>query len=276
MSDWLSGRMDVPAKGLRGVLRVVLRGGVFGAMTYGGLALLLILRALEAPLFAPRRPITPFVTQWVCRAAFPILGMRRVVKGTPLQGPGAMVANHGSWLDIFALNAGARIYFVAKSEVHGWAGIGWLARATGTLFIARRGVAAKDQKHLLERRLKNGHQLLFFPEGTSTDGCRILPFKSSLFAAFMDRDLAPTLRIQPVTVVYRVPDGVDPRFYGWWGDMEFAAHLLLILATARHGAVEVTYHDPVAVADFADRKALARHCETVIRETFAATLLPAP
>jgi lyso-ornithine lipid O-acyltransferase len=276
MSDWQSGRMVLPAKGLVGALRILVRGTVLGTITYAGLAVLLVLRLIEAPLFSPRRPITPYVTQWVCRVTFQILGMRRIVRGVPLQGPGAIVANHGSWLDIFALNAGARIYFVAKSEVHGWAGIGWLARATGTLFIARRGVEAKDHKDLLERRLLDGHQLLFFPEGTSTDARRILPFKSSLFAAFMDPDLAPTLRIQPVTVVYHAPAGIDPRFYGWWGDMGFAEHLLEVLAARRQGVVEVTYHDPVAVADFADRKALARHCETIIRQTFDAGLSSGP
>lgn len=276
MNDWRADQMELPAKGAGGTVRLLLRGGVLGAMTYAGLAVLLVLRAVEGPLFAPRRPVTPFVTQWVCRMTFPILGMRRVVRGAPLQGPGAIVANHASWLDIFALNAGARIYFVAKSEVHGWAGIGWLARATGTVFIARRGVEAKDHKDLLERRLHDGHQLLFFPEGTSTDARRILPFKSSLFAAFMHPDLAPNLRIQPVTVVYHPPKGIDPRFYGWWGDMGFAAHLAEVLAAARQGTVEVTYHDPVAVEDFPDRKALARHCETVIRQTFDAAMSSAP
>ncbi len=276
MSSWLTGRMDPPQRGVLGLVRIVLRGGVLGALTYGGLAALLILRVVEAPLFAPRRPITPFVTQFVCQATFPILGMRRIVSGTPMAGPGAMVANHGSWLDVFALNASSRIYFVAKSEVHGWAGIGWLARATGTVFITRRGVEAKHQKALFERRLNDGHQLLFFPEGTSTDARRTLPFKSSLFAAFMDPHLAPRLRIQPVSVVYRPPSGVDPRFYGWWGDMGFAEHLLIVLGAARQGSVEISYHEPVAVADFADRKALARHCETVIAEAFAARLPPEP
>jgi lyso-ornithine lipid O-acyltransferase len=270
MSEWNRLPMAVPRRGVSGLLRLILRGLVLGALTYGGLVLLLFLRLIEAPLFAPRRPITPWVTQAVCRATFPILGMRRIVRGTPMTGPGAMVANHGSWLDIFALNAGARVYFVAKSEVHGWAGIGWLARATGTVFIARRGVEAKDQKHLFEARLGQGHQLLFFPEGTSTDARRILPFKTSLFAAFFTPGLAPGLRIQPVTVIYHAPKGADPRFYGWWGDMSFAGHLLQVLAAARQGSVEVVYHGPVAIADFADRKTLARHCETVIRQEFDA------
>ena len=64
--------------------------------------------------------------------------------------PGAIVANHSSWLDIFALNAAQRVYFVAKSEVAGWPGIGWLARATGTVFIARKGTEAKKQQEIFE------------------------------------------------------------------------------------------------------------------------------
>lgn len=271
MTDWQAKEMAAPRLRAGDVLRIGLRGLILGALAYGGLALLLVLRLVEAPLFAQRRPITPWITQAVCRATFPVLGMRRVVHGQPMSGPGAMVANHGSWLDIFALNAGARVYFVAKSEVHGWAGIGWLARATGTVFIARRGLEAKDQKHLFERRLQQGHQLLFFPEGTSTDARRILPFKTSLFAAFFAENLSADLRIQPVTVVYRAPDGADPRFYGWWGEMSFAGHLLHVLAAPRQGAVEVTYHPAVAIDDFADRKALARHCETVIRAGFDAS-----
>jgi lyso-ornithine lipid O-acyltransferase len=270
MTDWQAKDMDAPRMGPGGVVRAGLRGLVLGAITYGGLAVLLVLRLVEAPVFSPRRPITPWITQGVCRATFPILGMRRIVRGEPMVGPGAMVANHGSWLDIFALNAGARVYFVAKSEVHGWAGIGWLARATGTLFIARRGVEAKDQKRQLEDRLRQGHRLMFFPEGTSTDARRILPFKTSLFAAFFDDGLPPELRVQPVTVRYHPPDDGDPRFYGWWGDMTFAGHLVQVLAARPQGRVEVVYHTPVLVRDFADRKALARHCEQTIRQEFDA------
>lgn len=178
---------------------------------------------------------------------------------------GAMVANHASWLDIFALNACARVYFVAKAEVAGWAGIGWLARATGTLFIQRKGTEAKVQQAQFEARLRAGHRLLFFPEGTSTDSLRVLPFKSTLFAAFFTHGMEHVMHIQPVTLNYRAPQGADPRLYGWWGDMEFAGHLLLVLATPRQGSVEVIFHPEVAVDDFVDRKALSAHCEQVIR-----------
>ena len=133
-----------------------------------------------------RRPVTPFITQFVCRGAFVVLGMRFTTQGQPLQGAGAVVANHASWLDIFALNARKRIYFVSKSEVAGWPGIGWLARATGTVFIKRDRSAVQSQIDVFRDRLAAGHKLLFFPEGTSTDGLQVLAFKPALFAAFFD------------------------------------------------------------------------------------------
>jgi 1-acyl-sn-glycerol-3-phosphate acyltransferase len=179
--------------------------------------------------------------------------------------PGAIVANHASWLDIFLLNAAQRVYFVAKSEVAGWPGIGWLARATGTLFITRKGTEAKRQKEVFEARLQAGHRLLFFPEGTSTDAIRVLPFKSTLFEAFFAPALVRAMHIQPVTVIYTAPAGEDARHYGWWGDMDFASHLVKMLATGRQGRVEVVCHPEAPVDAFENRKVLAQHCERVIR-----------
>jgi lyso-ornithine lipid O-acyltransferase len=234
-------------------------------MTYGGLVVLLLVRLIEAPLFGQARPVTPHITRLVCRSALRILRLPLLVHGTPMTRPGAIVANHSSWLDVFVLNAVQTIYFVAKSEVAGWPLIGWLARATGTLFIARKGTEAKRQQDIFTARLQAGHRLLFFPEGTSTDAIRVLPFKSTLFEAFFAPALVRILHIQPVTVVFHAPDGADPRHYGWWGDMDFASHLLKTLATPRQGRVEVTFHPEVPVDAFDSRKTLAQHCERVIR-----------
>ena len=265
MSGWKTAQLVPPRIGALGWTLVVGRGGLLALVTYGGLLVLLLLRLVEAPLFAPRRPWTPHVTQAVCRAAFPILGLRLTLHGLPMTQRGAVVANHSSWLDIFTLNAAQRVTFVSKSEVAGWPGIGWLARATGTVFIARKGTEAKRQQEIFEARLRLGDRLLFFPEGTSTDAIRVLPFKSTLFQAFYTHGLNEILHIQPVSVVYHAPKGQDRRYYGWWGDMDFAPHLLMVLATPRQGRVEVTFHPPLPVADFADRKALAAACETIIR-----------
>ena len=248
-----------------GWLRVAVRGTALGLLTFGGLGLMLILRLIERPLFGLERPWTPGITRAVCTAAFPILGIGFRQTGRPMRGPGAAVANHSSWLDIFALNARKRIYFVSKSEVAAWPGIGWLARATGTVFIARKGTEAKAQADVFAARLKAGHRLMFFPEGTSTDGQRVLPFKSTLFAAFFVPDLREIVQLQPVTVIWRAPSDMDPRFYGWWGDMDFGGHLLAVMASPRQGSVEVVYHSPLRVADFPDRKALALACEASVR-----------
>ena len=265
MTDWREEPIVVTPFGVTGWLRVLLRGGVLGVVVYLGLVLLLLVRLVERPLFGLARPWSPWITKTVCRTAFPVLSMGYSVRGTPMTGPGAIVANHSSWMDIFALNAAQCLYFVAKSEVAGWAGIGWLARATGTVFIARKGSEAKAQQGVFEERLRAGHRLAFFPEGTSTDGLRVLPFKSTLFAAFYSHGLDHILQIQPVTLRYHAPEGQDARFYGWWGDMVFASHLLQVLAVRRPGRVEVMFHDPVSVEDFADRKRLAAECEAVVR-----------
>lgn len=244
---------------------VVTRGLALGINTFGCLLLLLLVRLVERPLFGARRPITPWITQYVCRSAFFILGMRWRSEGTPLRSPGAMVANHTSWLDIFALNAGTRLYFVSKSEVAGWPGIGWLARATGTVFIDRNPRQAAAQKAVFEERLGYGHHLLFFPEGTSTDGQRVLPFKPTLFAAFTTEGLRERIAVQPVTVIYEAPEGADARLYGWWGDMDFGEHLLATLSARRQGGVRVVWHDPIRVAEVPNRKALAQVAEAAVR-----------
>ncbi|WP_369822822.1 lysophospholipid acyltransferase family protein [Rhodovulum sp. MB263] len=256
---------DMPRIGAAGWLRVGLRGaGLIGLLALG-MALTLPLRLIERPLFGLRRPVTPWITQAVSRAALAILGLRYRRRGRPMRARGALVANHASWLDIFSLNAGGRVYFVSKAEVADWPGIGWLARATGTVFIARDRREAKAQADLFEARLRAGHRLVFFPEGTSTDGRRVLPFKSTLFAAFLGAELRGILSVQPVTVIYTAPEGEDPAFYGWWGDMGFGPHALKLLASPRPGGVELVYHPPLKVSEFADRKALARACEAAVR-----------
>ncbi len=228
--------------------------------------LLLTVRSIEKPLSGLRRPVSPWITYFVCRGALLIIGLKLVLRGQPMEGRGAIVANHSSWLDIFVLNATDCVYFVSKVEVASWAGIGALAKATGTVFITRDRKDAKSQADLFETRLLAGHRLLFFPEGTSTDGLRVLPFKSTLFAAFFAPSLRDEIRVQPVSVTYHAPSGQDPRFYGWWGDTGFGEHLLAVLASTRLGRIEVAYHAPLRVSEYADRKALAQAGEAAVRD----------
>ena len=252
---------------ISGWVLVFIRGCAILLVISIGLVLKFLLRFLEKPLFGDMRPATPFITVLVSKISLYLLSIRVKRLGNPLERPGALVANHSSWLDIFALNSCQRLYFVSKSEVARWPGIGLLAKATGTLFIRREAKEAFAQKKLLEQRIKMGHRLLFFPEGTSTDGMRVLPFKSALFQAFFDLELNSHCYIQPVTVTYFAPKNEDPRFYGWWGDMSFAMHLLKIIAAKRQGKIEVRYHEPLLVSDFGKRKELAAAAETIIRSS---------
>lgn len=255
----------VQSPGLRGVLRILRRGLPMFVLIFGGAVVLVLVRLIERPVFGLNRPWTPRITRFACRNALRLMGLRLVLQGEPMQGQGAVVANHSSWLDIFVLNASDLIYFVSKAEVSKWPGIGWLAKITGTVFIERDPRQAGVQAALFETRLLAGHRLLFFPEGSSTDNQRVLPFKSSLFAAFRNDALRDTLSLQPVSVSYVAPDGEAPLYYGWWGDMEFAPNLIKLLATPRHGHVKVTYHAPIAVNAHPDRKSLAAACEHAVR-----------
>lgn len=244
----------------------LVRGGLIVALLAAGLAMLGGIRLLEWPFFRAGRPLSAHVPRLVSRAALALIGIRYQVQGQPLKGHGAVVANHVSWLDILVLNGRKRVWFVAKSEVAGWLGIGWLARATGTLFIQRDRRAAGAQVAAMHARLGQGQRLLFFPEGTSSDGLRVLPFKSTLFAAFLAPEMRREMRVQPVSVVYQAPKGQDPRFYGWWGDMALAPHLLKVLGAWPQGRVALIYHPPVSPDAFADRKQLAAHCEAEVRK----------
>lgn len=246
-------------------VRLVLRAVPLVLLNFGGLIVLLLLRAIERPFFGLQRPMSSRLVQAVCFLSLKVIGLRLIVRGRPMREGGAVVANHSSWLDIFVLNAAERIFFVSKHEVAAWPGIGWLARGAGTVFIRRDRREARVQTQVFRDRLGVGHKLLFFPEGTSTDGIRVLPFKSTLFDAFFAEDLKAHLHVQPVTVVYHAPPGAEARFYGWFGGMGFGPHIVRVLAHGRRGRVEVIWHPPIAAAEVANRKAMAAAAEAAVR-----------
>lgn len=266
MSVTWRGVPDPPMPPLTGA--ETLRAGLRLALIAGCIVLILVvflpMRVPERALHDDRRPWTPALKRAGFAATLRIIGLRLSRRGKPLSGLGAQVANHTGWLDIWALNAASAVTFVSKAEVRRWPVLGWLAAISGTIFITRRRGDATVQQAALTGRLLAGETLVFFPEGTSTDGRRVLPFKSTLFATFLAPGLAGA-RVQPVTLVYRAPEGERDDIYGWWGDMDFVPHLLRVLALPRRGGVEVVYHPPVAVAEAPDRKALARRCEAAVR-----------
>jgi 1-acyl-sn-glycerol-3-phosphate acyltransferase len=255
-------------------LRLAGRGLWAAATLVALMALFLPLRGVDLLLErAAGRPVTrlgqPVVRTWAA-LALPTLGLAYVPRGRPMAGPGAFVANHSSWIDIVALQRAAAPFLVSKAEVRDWPGIGLIGRAIGTMFIDRRPAEAKRQEAELLARLARGDRMALFPEGTSTDGRRVLPFKSSLFGVFLAPALDGRVMVQPVTIVYRPRPGLPANFYGWWGDMDFAAHLKQVLARSTGGRIELTFHPPLRVSDFAGRKALAEAAGRAVREAFEA------
>jgi 1-acyl-sn-glycerol-3-phosphate acyltransferase len=243
-----------------GWVRFIIRG-MLGFLT---IALLMI------PLFLLRKVglwrLGQRVVQLTCRICLAVIGIKVAIKGTPMQHAGVVVANHSSWLDILALNICQRVFFVAKSEVGSWPAIGTMAKTVGTVFIQRKRGDAKRQHDLFLEHAKQGHKLLFFPEGTSTDGRRVLPFKSSLFQAFFAPDLADLMWVQPVTVNYTAPQGKRADFYGWWGEMEMFEHFGQVLSQPRQGQIEVVFHAPLKIKDYADRKSLTQIAHQCVAE----------
>lgn len=272
MSTWQGeSGPSLPVIGFASWLRIILRGAAIITILLCGVIALLLVRFPEWLIHKDRRPWTGRLVQMVCRSCIGILGLEWRRIGKPATGAGAAVSNHVSWLDIFTLNAAMPVFFVSKAEVRSWPGINILTAVTKTHFVKRDAKLAKQQAVEFAERTRSGHKLLFFPEGTSTDGIRVLPFKPTLFHAFLDPDLPQGLTVQPVTVAYEAPEGRDVRFYGWWADMPLGPSLLSVLAQKPQGRVTVILHDPVPVAGH-DRKTLCAACEQTIREGLVTVL----
>jgi 1-acyl-sn-glycerol-3-phosphate acyltransferase len=223
----------------------------------------------------------PFLYQ---RFLMRLFDIRVTVIGQPIQDRGVlMVSNHTSYLDILVLGGIASVSFVAKSEVAGWPLFGTFARLQRTVFVerARRSQTgiSRDQ---IATRLIEGDALVLFPEGTSNDGNRVLPFKSALMGAAeveLGTDAQGHVQhvpVQPVSVAYTklhgIPMGREYRpFFAWYGDMELIPHLWESLVT---GPVDVTveFHPPMTVDSAGGRKALAVALETIIRRGQARAL----
>jgi 1-acyl-sn-glycerol-3-phosphate acyltransferase len=238
----------------------------------------LLLTAVMVPPYAALQALNwkgyTYYTRAYFRLVNLVLGFTVEVKGTPSAfRPTLFVSNHSSYLDILVMNAVLPAVFVAKTQVSGWPLFGFLARLAKTVFVDRNPRGTAKERDLLSERLAEGTPLILFPEGTSNDGNRVLPFKSSLFAV-TDRTVPDgqggtvPLPVQPVSVAYTRLDGFPigralRPFYAWYGDMTLAGHLLAALGLGKL-TVEIIFHEPVTLAQFGSRKALASHCHDVV------------
>ena len=202
----------------------------------------------------------------------------RVTQGGTPPGPGEpalVLANHVSWLDIIALGSLRPLSFVAKSEIAGWPVIGTLARLQQTIFIDRaRRASTASVNETVAARLAAGDLIVLFAEGTTGDGNRVLPFRSSLVGAAraaLQAEGAKLERVhlQPLALTYPRRNGLpvvrsERPEIAWYGDMELAPHLGLF---ASRGPIDVhvVWGEPIPFEVGTDRKRATAIAETAVR-----------
>lgn len=264
-------------------IRATLASGFLIVVTLIGLPL----QALSVTLRLPTARWIPVIYH---RLACFGLGVRVSTKGRLATDKGSVLitANHASWLDIVVLGQSRPLSFIAKSEVANWPIFGWLAKLQRSIFVnrTRRSETGKVTKAIAER-LAQGDAMVLFPEGTSSDGNRVLPFRSALIGAASaamsasptegsENEVAPPVWIQPVSIAYTavhgLPMGRQHRpLAAWYGDMELMPHLWALL---KEGALDVTisYGEPIPFDNSVNRKQVAQRAENEVRALTRAAL----
>jgi 1-acyl-sn-glycerol-3-phosphate acyltransferase len=198
-----------------------------------------------------------------------LIGIKVRVIGTAVKRDGGRpvvyVSNHSSWIDVPVIGGVLDGCFVAKRDVATWPIIGTMARLGRTVFVSRSRTSTARERDAMRAVLKAGDNLILFPEGTSSDGSRVLPFRTSFFALAEVRnpeDLKELPLIQPISVVYDrlggLPAGRASRpVFAWYGDMDIASHFWRL---TQHIGLRATVllHTPLDPARFEDRKALSQ------------------
>lgn len=251
-------------------------GYVIGVFASGAASLVSIQWCLRA-LGLSDRPRISMVFYGILRH---LLRLRVRVIGTPVTGrPVIFVSNHISWVDIAAIGSILPANFVAKREVREWPLIGLTAELTGTVFVDRtRRQRTADVNAEIANRLAKGRPVVLFAEGTSSDGNRVLQFRSALIGAAGDLLLSsqhPDIVLQPLSISYThingLPMGRQHRpLVAWYGDADFLPHLRNYV---RQSAVDATiaFGEPVPFAG-TDRKAATKSIERTVRRLTSAAL----
>lgn len=209
-----------------------------------------------------KRRFARFYHGVLCR----VIGLRvQVVGEVSRDEPALFLSNHSSWLDILVLGSVLEAPFVAKAEVGTWPLIRTVARLGRTVFVSRSRGRTGAEADVMRQRLGEGDSLILFPEGTSNDGTRVLPFRSSFLAV---ADAAA--RVQPISVVYDRLGGLpacrrDRPHFAWYGDMDIGSHFWRMARSPR-GRVTVLLHEPVDPRAYGNRKVLTQAVEEAVAE----------
>ena len=208
------------------------------------------------------------------------LRMRVRIVGEPVRDRAVLfVCNHVSWADILAIGTVMPVAYVAKSEVAKWPLVGTAAKMQRTVFVDRtRRQQTGDAIAEIVQRLASGTSVLLFAEGTSSDGNRVLPFRSALMGAVKEASARAEngILIQPMSICYTALNGITmgrqhrPTI-AWYGDLDFMPHIKALMLRGAPDAV-ISYGEPMAADGTIDRKAMTRSLEGTVRAITAATL----
>lgn len=241
-----------------------------------------ILISIQWLLTKLKLPGWGFIATHYYRLLCAILGIHVRVAGAPVHDRAVLfVSNHVSWADILVIGSIVPIAFVSKREVENWPLVGVTARLQRTVFVdrARRHQSGQAVGEIV-KRLDGGTSVVLFAEGTSSDGNRVLPFRSALLGAVEEAvaqggDVSKVL-IQPMSISYTgingLPMGRQHRpVVAWYGDLDFLPHIKALMSRGAVDAV-VTYGEPIPADSLLDRKTITRRLESAVRRLSAGTL----
>ena len=182
------------------------------------------------------------------------------------------ISNHLSYLDIPILGSKLPMRFVAKSEVESWPIFGFLAKIGRSIFIRRNKIDTLNQKNKILDVLSSGEKVFIFPEGTTSDGNRVLEFKSSSFSSVENQ----SFKIQPIVILYSHLNGIPINRWlrpmiAWYGDMDLKPHLFKLIGLMSIKA-KLIYLEPVNTQNFENRKDLCNYLEGIIRNVYSSVL----
>lgn len=202
------------------------------------------------------------------RAISSIIKLNIKVVGTPPNPPFFLVCNHLSYIDVWVLYSQLRCTFIAKSDVKDWPIVGFVLKTCGVLFVdrGRRGDVTRVNDEI-SRNLTDEQGIILFPEGTTSAGAEILPFKSSLLQYPAQKEIP----LYCASLKYETPPGEIHAFKSvcWWDDTPFFTHLINVLKMKEFSAT-VTFSNETIVNS--NRKELARSSEEIIRASFEPTV----
>lgn len=214
--------------------------------------------------------ISPRIPRAFHRIFCQAMGLHVTVEGDPVRtGSTLFVANHISWLDIPLIGSQILGSFVARSDLAEWGMFATLSNLQRTIYIEReRRSQSAAQSHEIGGRLTAGQNVILFPEGTSSLGTHVLPFRTSLFSVV--EKAGRNSWVQPLSIGYCRLNGMpitraERARIAWVGDMDLLPHVWEAMGIGRIGA-RIIYHPPVRPGDFVNRKELARHCEAQVAQ----------